>query len=124
MKKTPMVLLALLSAFALSGCVVAIGGEEFRNESSHWREREEKNKRLIHELIPGARIESVVATMGQPDISEAFTRGDKTYRVYYYRTRRVHSDSTTTKDEATPLVFVDGQLVGWGDSAIQFATAH
>jgi len=30
----------------------------------------------------------------------------------------------TTKDETTPLVFVDGELVGWGESAIEYATAQ
>lgn len=124
MKRSIIGLLATAFALMLSGCVVAIGGEEFRDDSNRWRERAEENKRHIHELRPGVPMESVVAKMGQPDISEAFVRDGKTYRVYYYRTRQVHSDSTTTKEEATPLVFVDDELLGWGDTAIQFATTR
>jgi outer membrane protein assembly factor BamE (lipoprotein component of BamABCDE complex) len=124
MKNSRTGLLAVMFALLLSGCVIAIGGEEFRDDSNRWRERAESNKQHIHELRPGAHMDSVVATMGRPDISEVFVRDGKTYRVYYYRTRQVHSDRTTTKDEATPLVFVDDQLVGWGDTAIQFATAR
>jgi outer membrane protein assembly factor BamE (lipoprotein component of BamABCDE complex) len=77
----PTGLLAIVVALAPSGCVVAIGGEEFRDGSNHWRERAENNKRQIHELRPGARMESVVTKMGQPDISEAFVGDGKTYRV-------------------------------------------
>jgi hypothetical protein len=42
--------------------------------------------------------------------------------VLLYRTRLVREDGRTTRDETTPLVFVDGELVGWGESAVENAT--
>lgn len=114
----------MLLILSLSGCIIAVDTDEFRDDGSSWRENAETNKREIHDLTIGRSIESVVGSMGQPDISEAFERDGKTVRVYYYRTRRVHSDSLTTKNETTPLVFADGVLVGWGDAALQQASAH
>lgn len=108
----------------LSGCVIAVGTDEFRDDSSKWKKTADANKRDIHRLDVGRSPQAVVDEMGQPDISEAFTRDGKMFRVYYYRTRQVHSDSTTTKDETTPLVFVDDRLVGWGDTAIEYATVN
>ena len=64
---------------------------------------------------------SVVADLGDPDFTDAFARGDSEYVVLRYRTQRVKGDGITTRDETTPLVFVDGNLVGWGESAIEHA---
>ena len=49
--------------------------------------------------------------------NELFEKQDGTYRVLYYRTQKTMGDGITTKDECTPLVFRNGNLVGWGDSA-------
>ena len=35
-------------------------------------------------------------------------------QVLFYRTNHKHSDSGTTRDETTPLVFRNDQLAGWG----------
>jgi len=51
------------------------------------------------------------------DFNELFEKQDGTYRVLYYRTQKTMGDGITTKDECTPLVFRNGELVGWGDSA-------
>ena len=44
--------------------------------------------------------------------------------VLFFRTRHRHSDGETTPDETTPLVFVDGELVGWGAAAYEDATGR
>ena len=67
---------------------------------------------------------SVRGEFGKPDFNESFMRKGKEFVVLYYRTRHVESDGITTKDETTPLVFVDGALVGWGESALENATAN
>jgi hypothetical protein len=75
-------------------------------------------------LRMGADISSVDAKLGAPDFSEAFTRNGQEVRIYHYRTHRRHADGKTTKDETTPLVFVDDQLVGWADTAVQQVTSN
>jgi len=32
----------------------------------------------------------------------------------FYRTRRTEADGETSRDETTPLVFKNNELVGWG----------
>jgi hypothetical protein len=39
-------------------------------------------------------------------------------QVLYYRTRRVDDDGITTKNECTPLVFINNELVGWGELSL------
>ena len=46
--------------------------------------------------------------------SEAFMDDGEEVRVLFYRTNHKHSDGETTRDETTPLVFRNDQLVGWG----------
>lgn len=105
----------------LSGCVIAVDGDGFNNDDDQWAERAEANNRSLRNMDVGRSIESIVNEMGDPDITEAFKRDSTTVRIYYYRTQRVRSDYRTTKDEATPLVFIDSLLVGWGEAAIEKA---
>lgn len=111
--------LLLLTLTSLQGCVIAVGGESWdRDDDDSWRKQEEANKKLINLLELGQTESAVTEKMGQPDISEAFSRSGESYKVFYYRTQQVHSDSRTTKNETTPLVFSNGVLVGWGESAL------
>lgn len=110
---------ALVSS--LSGCVIAVGGDGFDNDDDNWAERAKANNRSLQSMDVGRSMESIVNEMGDPDITEVFERNEKTVRIYYYRTQRVRSDYRTTKDEATPLVFVDDKLIGWGEAAIDSA---
>ena len=71
----------------------------------------------IANLETGTTYESVLRKMGVADFNELFEKQDGTYRVLYYRTQKTMGDGITTKDECTPLVFRNGNLVGWGDSA-------
>lgn len=38
--------------------------------------------------------------------------------ILRYRTHHRHSDGETTRDETTPLVFVDGTLAAWGEASL------
>ncbi len=105
----------------LNGCVLAIGNESWDDEDQ-WEKRQDKNSKYISLLELGQSMASVQSDLGDPDLNESFQRDGEEFRVIYYRTQHVNSDGLTTRDESTPLVFIDGVLVGWGNSAIENAT--
>lgn len=111
----------LLMLTSLAGCVVAIGNDSDHDEDQ-WENRQERNDRYIRQLQLGQSQSLVESELGRPDFSESFRRDGDEYQVIYYRTQRVRGDGHTTRDETTPLVFVDQVLVGWGESAIDRAT--
>lgn len=115
MKYLPL-LLAFSAPVVLSGCVISVDGND-RNHASEWEEREQNNRKHISNLQQGAAFEAIARKMGVADFSEMHQKDDGVYRVLYYRTQRTMDDGVTTKDECTPLVFKNGALVGWGDSA-------
>jgi hypothetical protein len=104
-------------AVALSGCVVAVGnrGEHAANERV---ERHERNRMAIDRLQLGSPIELVIADLGAAEFSEAFVRDGRAYRVLHYRTHAGHRDEGRRRG-TTPVVFVDGKLVGWGEAALR-----
>ncbi|WP_439101374.1 DUF3192 domain-containing protein [Congregibacter sp.] len=107
-----MTAIALLS-FAASGCVFIDGKYVDHND---WRDDQSDNRAMISKLEIGTSRNSVVDSLGTPADSEAFTHDGEELRVLFYRTQRKHSDGETTRDETTPLVFKNNQLIGWGDS--------
>lgn len=108
--------------FCVGGCVIAIGTDRWKEESSDWKERQQRNRAATESLAIGRTRDSVVAELGQADFTEAFSRDGRTFDVLFYRTRLVTEDGRTTKDETTPIVFVGAALVGWGDAAVDEAT--
>lgn len=116
-------LLPALCALFLSGCVIAVGDHHDDEDGDGWRERQRENRRAIAELDLGRSLASIEAQLGEPDFFETFQRDGERFVVLLYRTHRVREDGETTRDETTPLVFVDDALVGWGESAVEFATA-
>ncbi len=115
--KTVLLSLALASSVLLSGCVVSVGGGSDSHYGADWEDREFNNRKHIANLETGTSYETVLRKMGVADFNELFEKQDGTYRVLYYRTQKTMGDGITTKDECTPLVFRNGNLVGWGDSA-------
>ena len=116
-----MTLVLLTSLSLLGGCVIAVNTPE---DGSHWYNRQQHNKHAIEHMTLGRKRSSVEAQLGDPDFVDSFVRKGSKFTVLYYRTRRLHDDGKTTRDETTPLVFVNGQLVGWGPSAVDHATAQ
>jgi hypothetical protein len=106
----------------LSGCVVAVNTDDWEDEA--WFSRQNRNAEKIERLELGVSESSVKSEFGEPDFVESFMRNGETFRVLRYRTRHMDHDGTTTRDETTPLVFVNAILVGWGDSAVEHATSN
>ncbi|MEE4300850.1 MAG: DUF3192 domain-containing protein [Pseudomonadales bacterium] len=111
-------------AVLLSGCVVAIGNGDDDDWDDGWSKRQRENREAIADLELGLRRDTVIDRLGTPDFSESFLREGREFVVLFYRTHRRHGDGETSRDETTPLVFVNDDLVGWGESAIAHATAN
>lgn len=109
------------SSLALSGCVISIDddhdGMSFSSQSG-WEKQERKNRDSIAKFELGINQEQVLNTLGSADFNELVSVNGENVQVLYYRTQRVREDGLTTKDECTPLVFVNNSLVGWGDAAV------
>lgn len=105
-----------------TGCVITVNTDDEYKENN-WKSRQSRNERAINRMELGRSEASIVRELGEPDFVDAFVRAGQKFRVLYYRTHRVSDDGLTTRNETTPLVFIDGVLVGWGDAAIDHATA-
>ena len=115
-------LIAIPLTFSLTGCVIVANDDGARadwlgDNSSGWEKTQKENKRKISELEVGASFASVRSELGTPEFNEAYSENGKAYQVLFYRTRHKHSDGQTTKNECTPLIFIDGKLSSWGDKA-------
>ncbi|RUO58553.1 DUF3192 domain-containing protein [Pseudidiomarina insulisalsae] len=89
-------------------------------ESMSWQERETFNLKQIGRLDLGIPKEDVIRLLGSPDISEAkATSNGEEVLILFYRTHHVKSDGITTRDECTPLLFKNGDLIAWGADAYQ-----
>ncbi|WP_144213769.1 DUF3192 domain-containing protein [Shewanella donghaensis] len=94
--------------------VIVVFVYETRPEDRSWQERQEFNHKMLSEITIGQTIESIRQVMGRADFSEAKASTEGSFQIMFYRTHHVASDGKTTKDECTPLLFKDGQLIAWG----------
>ncbi len=101
--------------FSLSSCVFITADHE------PWETRQDDNRRAISQLQPGMERKDVLDILGEPSFSESFQDKGHNIQVYYYRTHRSHEDGKTTRDETTPVVFIDNSLTGWGHQALSQA---
>jgi len=113
-------LLALSSL--LTGCVVAIGDKDYDGSDDadkEWRKTQRENLAQINQFEPGMAFNTVISRLGNPDFTEFLVKEGEQVQVLFYRTQHKSSDGKTTKEECTPLVFINNQLHGWGDKAYQ-----
>lgn len=106
----------------LTGCVVAIGDKDYEGSDgtdNEWRTTQRENLNQINQLQPGVAFNDVVSLLGNPDFTEFLVKDEQQVQVLFYRTQHKRSDGKTTKDECTPLVFINSQLHSWGDKAYQ-----
>ncbi len=108
---------AALLITSLSGCIVVGGGHSDWSDND-WESEQRDNREIINQLSLKSTRSSVLNLLGAPNFSEAFALNDDEYRVLYYRTQHRHSDGETTKDETTPLIFKNDQLIGWGEDVL------
>lgn len=110
----------MASNFTLGGCVIAVDSEKFvdHTQREFWQDRELNNRQHIQKLTLNTSIQRVTEQMGAADYSDIMKVGEKAYQVLYYRTQRKNQDGITTKDECTPIVFLNQNVVGWGESFI------
>lgn len=113
--------IALVSILPLSlmmgGCSIQIHDGETSYKSG-WENTEKANRRHIAQLEPGMSYSQVKDLMGLPDFNELETRDGRKEQRLYYRTHRADADGETTKDECTPILFVNDKLVSWGPAAM------
>ena len=90
-------------------------------DQMRWEDRQAFNKKFINELSIDSSVtkQFFIESLGSPDITEAKVAQDSSYQVMFYRTHHKKSDGITTKDECTPLLFKNGQLIAWGDGAYE-----
>jgi hypothetical protein len=90
-------------------------------DQMRWEDRQAFNKKFINELSIDSSVtkQFFIESLGSPDITEAKVAQDNSYQVMFYRTHHKKSDGITTKDECTPLLFKNGQLIAWGDGAYE-----
>ncbi|WP_214000291.1 DUF3192 domain-containing protein [Arsukibacterium sp.] len=113
-------LLAL--AGLLTGCVVAIGDKDYEGSDgtdNEWRKTQRDNLNQINQFQPGMAFSDVISLLGNPDFTEFLVKDEQQVQVLFYRTQHKRSDGKTTKDECTPLVFINSQLHSWGEKAYQ-----
>lgn len=116
---------AMLLLPLLASCVIVTDPDwdEWEDgDRSSWRERQDDNRAYIAGLRIGTPVEHIRSDLGSPDYSEAYGAHDgREVLILRYRTHHRHSDGETSRDETTPLVFVDGSLAGWGENALPVA---
>ena len=117
------ILITMLIPFllSLSGCVIVAGDHDGEWDQDSWESTQKDNRRAISQLQIGTARQDVLNVLGEPSFSESFQDQGKNIQVYYYRTHRSHGDGKTTRDETTPVVFVDDLLSGWGSQALNQA---
>ena len=115
------VIIALPLVTSLTGCVIAVGGDDQDgfSYSSDYSDREHQNRMNISKLHANMSFEQVQHLMGVADFNERYQKDGETVHVLFYRTQRVEKDGLTTKNECTPLIFKNKQLVSWGEPAYQ-----
>jgi hypothetical protein len=104
-------------SLGLSGCVISLGGDGESGHQSDWHNKEQRNRKHISRLQRDVNYDDILKRMGIADFNEFHVKGEDTYQVLYYRTQRIDGDGVTTKNECTPMVFKNSELVGWGETA-------
>ncbi len=122
------VLTLAVAGLAVSGC--AQGFEQVQSD----------NRAKLFRIEPGQTRQQVLEEMGtepqtytkgafrsdgivpNPYDSETHVLGGGEIEILYYATNVSNNDGVITDDEITPLVLVDGILVGWGWTYLQTFT--
>ncbi|MGY0215771.1 DUF3192 domain-containing protein [Endozoicomonadaceae bacterium StTr2] len=114
----------VLCVVILAGCSIKVGNTEggSGHKVSAIEKADQVRREKISRLNAGELLADVKVRLGVPDFTELYKVNNQEVRVLYYRTHRVKADNYTTKDECTPLVFIENKLDGWGSHALDKVT--
>lgn len=74
-----------------------------------------QSREVVMEIMGTQPSKSLFMWIDNPHRRETLTgRDGRHYEVLYYYTELKQRDDRITDDELTPLVFLDGKLIGWG----------
>ncbi|WP_404402526.1 DUF3192 domain-containing protein [Idiomarina seosinensis] len=119
MTKTGLATALMIGVLSLSGCmVISETGLQHDQAQYDGKQREQQNRNKIAALPMALSAEEVRQRLGTPDFNDRWQGENRNIQVLYYRTHRLHSDGNTTRDECTPLVFINNELVGTGQLAL------
>jgi hypothetical protein len=113
----------------ISGCSQGFENVRSENRAKLYRlEVGQTRQQVLEEMgtEPQAYNKGVFRSEGivpNPYASETHLLGTTEVEVLYYATNVKNSDGVITNDELTPIVLVDGILVGWGWTYLQTFTA-
>lgn len=120
MKKSLILIsLTLPVLLSLNGCVFAVGGDgDSRHHfAKNHPDKEFENRKKIAKLNTQMTLLEVQNNLGIADFNEVYEKDGRQIQVLFYRTHIVEKNGITTKDECTPLVFINGVLKSWGEQA-------
>jgi hypothetical protein len=121
MKKT--LILSAVILPLMTGCVVAVSDGEHgwssNSQGQNWQETHLQNRKAIARLTLGENYNEILEKLSTPQFVELVKKANDEYKVVYFPTHSIHSDGKTTKDECTPLIFKNEQLLGFGATAIE-----
>ena len=119
MNNKPIKLVALgVGAYALFASTVLYVYKD-DPEMMDWDDRETFNRGYIAKIDIDNELtrNAIIEKLGAPDISEAKQIGEDNIQILFYRTQHMAADGKTTKDECTPLLFKNGTLIAYGETA-------
>jgi hypothetical protein len=114
------VLTSLIAVVAVSGCAQGFEQVQSENRAKLFRlEVGQTRQQVLEEMgtEPQTFNQGVFRSDGivpNPYDSETHLKGSTEIEVLYYVTNVQNKDGVITDDELTPLILVDGILVGWG----------
>ncbi len=115
MDKTLLVLLSIAALTYVVTVNLVVNFYDDNPKNMQWEDREEYNRQFIAQLsFDNYSAEQILEELGGPDITEATQIKDTYYQVMFYRTQHVKSDSITSQDECSYLLFRNGKLVKTG----------
>ena len=101
-------------SLGLTGCVIAIDGDDDDHMFQKEHSSEFKNRKKIADLTLNSSYNQATTLLGVADFTESYQVKGQEIKVIYYRTQRLHKDGITTKDECTYLQFESGILTETG----------
>ena len=87
------------------------GGSRASVDRVNYDEQQTANSRKIEQLATGESRSSIIEKLGRPDFVDYPSEG---LEILSYRTRSVSLEGFTGRDETTPLLLEDGELLATG----------